>query len=65
LGVPGQLLRVGIPGDSPRALVEHWESTHDFETLQTILNNVDNFVCYMWNRFMARNLCHLERRVWR
>ncbi|MFV8751856.1 hypothetical protein ACNOYE_15025 [Nannocystaceae bacterium ST9] len=49
----------------PRRLVQTFEDDNRsysvrFDTMQDFLNNIDNYVCYMWNRWADRGSCILK-----
>jgi hypothetical protein len=53
---------------NPRNLVEAFEDgngsySYRFEVMQDFLNNIDNYVCYMWNRWADRGSCILKTLV--
>ena len=53
--LPGEALRM-FPGGNPRALVEGFEAGGE-TAAQDMLRNIDNYMCWMWNRWMDRDLC--------
>lgn len=47
-------------GLEPRALVTAWEAGTN-NTYTDMMKNIDNYVCYMWNRWMDRKACEILR----
>jgi len=46
-------------GDNPRALVAKFEEGSK-EGYRDMLDNIDNYVCYMWNRWVDRGYCRIK-----
>lgn len=46
-------------GPNPEALVELFQAGDD-EGRRDMLDNIDNYVCYMWNRWVDRGYCSLR-----
>lgn len=48
-----------LKGPNPRALVAEFEGGSK-EGYRDMLDNIDNYVCYMWNRWVDRGYCRLQ-----
>lgn len=48
-----------LEGVAPRALVSSFEAGSS-EGKRDMLDNIDNYVCYMWNRWIDRKWCQLR-----
>jgi hypothetical protein len=46
-------------GINPKRLVDEFESGSN-EGRRDMLDNIDNYVCYMYNRWVDRNYCRVE-----
>jgi hypothetical protein len=47
-------------GGNPRSLAEKFDSNGTTDTRTKMMNNIDNFVCYVVNRWHNRGLCMLS-----
>lgn len=57
---PPQIYDGQASGINPRRLVARFEAVGSGEARRDMLHNIDNYVCYMYNRWVDRNYCRVE-----